>query len=537
MNLSDPEILELNELCSAVVDDTLTDAQRSRLTRWLAKSEDARCYYIGALGQSASLYHYAAELQVEEPEVVTSTPIFSPGWLWALPLAACVVFAISFFNQPSRVASVVPPTKAEDFVARVTGSKECQWANKTGAFQPGDSLRRGQRLELVNGFAEITFDSGAQIVIEGPAALDLNSAWDATLRHGVVKASVPPEAIGFSIANESVEVVDLGTEFTMIAYSGGAADVLVLRGEVEARPRSGAANDSVFLRENESRRFAQSGITDVSDRDQKFARSQQTTELKRFAQPVRYVHWSLDEVAGPNFPADNFAEKLPNHEMELKTVSDSRLSALRSEGRWQGALHFDGQVFARAPYPGVSGHAPRTIAFWVKVPEDGSLSSAYAMVAWWAENKRLGSRPVHIGWNRNPGEGNIGVLRTDYSGGFAIGATPLRDGRWHHVAVVFVPGADGSASAEVKQYVDGRLEGEGHPSPPGGVLSTEYNKTVSDTIWLGCRLGDQGPKNERFRGELDELCIADGDLGPHEIVQLMKENKPIEPEHLASAKR
>ena len=34
MNLSDHEILELNELCNAVVDGTLTDTQRSRLTDW-----------------------------------------------------------------------------------------------------------------------------------------------------------------------------------------------------------------------------------------------------------------------------------------------------------------------------------------------------------------------------------------------------------------------------------------------------------------------------------------------------------------------
>jgi hypothetical protein len=39
-------------------------------------------------------------------------------------------------------------------------------------------------------------------------------------------------------------------------------------------------------------------------------------------------------------------------------------------------------------------------------------------------------------------------------------------------------------------------------------------------------LGNKGPRKDRFRGEMDELCIADRALGPREIVSLMKDNKP-----------
>ncbi len=80
------------------------------------------------------------------------------------------------------------------------------------------------------------------------------------------------------------------------------------------------------------------------------------------------------------------------------------------------------------------------------------------MVAWRGDSDKLGSRPVHIGWNRNPDDGPIGAIRTDFSGGHAMGTTPLRDGRWHHLSVIFVPGEDRDAPVHVKQYVDGRLE-------------------------------------------------------------------------------
>jgi len=40
-------------------------------------------------------------------------------------------------------------------------------------------------------------------------------------------------------------------------------------------------------------------------------------------------------------------------------------------------------------------------------------------------------------------------------------------------------------------------------------------------------LGSNGPRKERFRGELDELWIADRALGPREIVPLMRDNQPL----------
>jgi len=88
--------------------------------------------------------------------------------------------------------------------------------------------------------------------------------------------------------------------------------------------------------------------------------------------------------------------------------------------------------------------------------------------------------------------------------------------------------------------VDGRFEGEGKPSPPGTEISARFREgnstTIGDMIWLGCRLGNNGPRKDRFRGEMDELCIADRALGPREIVLLMRDNKPFQAE-LADAKK
>src|SRR5262245_40557106 len=70
MNLSDQEILELHQLCDAVVDGTLTGAQKSRLSQKLAASEEAREVYVRLMGLSASLYSYASEMQTEALDLV-----------------------------------------------------------------------------------------------------------------------------------------------------------------------------------------------------------------------------------------------------------------------------------------------------------------------------------------------------------------------------------------------------------------------------------------------------------------------------------
>ena len=63
MKLTDKQILELNELCNSLVDGTITDLQKVRLSQQLASSEEARQFYVRSLGLSASLYDYASEMQ------------------------------------------------------------------------------------------------------------------------------------------------------------------------------------------------------------------------------------------------------------------------------------------------------------------------------------------------------------------------------------------------------------------------------------------------------------------------------------------
>jgi len=535
MNLSDKEILELNELCNALVDETINERQKALLAQRLAGSADARRFYIRAMGLSASLFNYAGEMQSQELERPRPQPekIIYLGWLWkfgSLATAACVLITFLVIEQlPSGSSSKIPQpaTPAVEYVAQLTGAKECQWVNTGFSVQPGGRLYQGQKLELARGFAEITFDSGAQVVLQGPASLSIDSAWAATLNQGTLKASIPPEAMGFSVSNPTVEVVDLGTEFTMFADAiGSATEVVVLKGEVEAQSQLAPDEQPIVMREQEARRFTTSGVSVVNDTAQKIAQLTQPVPLDHFIPPTDYLHWSFNESDGDVFSADDSGSSFAAADFHLQNATPATMAVAHVQGRGdQHAIEFDGHLFAKAALPDISENTPHTVVFWVKVPKDANLSNAYAMVAWGVNSKNFGSHPVHIGWNRNPNQGPIGVLRTDYGGGFALGSTPLRDGHWHHIAVVLIPGEDANTSMQVKQYVDGRLEGEGKPSPPGSEIFTKLNSATSGAVWLGCRIGIDGVRQERFRGELDELYITDRALEPLEIVGLMQNNQ------------
>ncbi len=297
MSLNDNEILELNELCNAVVDGAISEAKKAQLSQWLAESAEARQFYVRAMGLSASLYHYASEMQTEARDAVGREKIIQAGIWWrvaGLAAAACVAFLL-WFALRQKAAAPATDLQNIEYVARVTGSNDSQW-NSGVSLRTGDRLHKGQQLNLVKGLAEITFDSGAQVTLDGPASLGCEFSLGCPARCAGERSRrmCHPRRVGFRVSNPSVNVVDLGTEFTMIADNSGAAEVLVLKGEVEAAPRDAGEQDTILLHANESRRFADTGdVSSVADSTQKFALFTQPMAFDHFAQTASYVHWCV----------------------------------------------------------------------------------------------------------------------------------------------------------------------------------------------------------------------------------------------------
>jgi hypothetical protein len=114
-------------------------------------------------------------------------------------------------------------------VARLIRTSEAVW-QRPDATADGAVLTFGQKLSLQSGLAEIAFDSGVQVILEGPADFEVGSRKSeveqeevrvqgsdennaCVLTLGKIVAHVPKQARGFSVDTPSMRIVDLGTEF------------------------------------------------------------------------------------------------------------------------------------------------------------------------------------------------------------------------------------------------------------------------------------------------------------------------------------
>ena len=92
----------------------------------------------------------------------------------------------------------------------------------------------GDTAQLQDETAEILFQSGARVVVEGPAALTILGENSGRLHRGVLSADVPSGAIGFSIETPSGRVVDRSTRFGVAVVDADRTEVEVFEGEVSA---------------------------------------------------------------------------------------------------------------------------------------------------------------------------------------------------------------------------------------------------------------------------------------------------------------
>jgi hypothetical protein len=178
--------------------------------------------------------------------------------------------------------------------------------------------------------------------------------------------------------------------------------------------------------------------------------------------------------------------------------------------------------FLATDFPGFSGASPRSISFWVRIPPDTPETLAYSFLSWGTKDVQGGK--WQMGWNTgNDNPGTVGALRTEVQGGYHIGSTDLRSGRWHHLVCVFTGGTGADVASHVRHYIDGRLD------PTTAILSKAVDTRTSGNNVLPLTLGRrlEGDSYYRtFSGELDEVYLFPTALTPEQIEQLYRENHP-----------
>lgn len=163
---------------------------------------------------------------------------------WLAAMLAGVAVASSWgtykflSNRPAGQQSVaVAGNDSGPIVAQITGTHNCRWRQPELGIDYGTKLRLGQVVDLEEGLAEITFNDGATVLIEGPTALAMDAADELGLTTGRIAAVVPQRSVGLRVHTQTLDVFEAGAEFGMWAQESGASEVHVFNGLVKADVR------------------------------------------------------------------------------------------------------------------------------------------------------------------------------------------------------------------------------------------------------------------------------------------------------------
>lgn len=159
-------------------------------------------------------------------------------WAVAAALVGVAAFtgwlAVRLTPTNPMVAQAPAADPAAHVVARITGTRNCIWNGASVGIGYGAKLTAGQTIDLEEGLAEITFDDGTTILLEGPARFDVDSADEAKLSSGRLAAIVPDGARAFRIRTHTLDVFNAGAEYGMSAQDQGPAELHVFNGVVKA---------------------------------------------------------------------------------------------------------------------------------------------------------------------------------------------------------------------------------------------------------------------------------------------------------------
>jgi hypothetical protein len=120
-------------------------------------------------------------------------------------------------------------------VATIVESVDARW-EKPVREQVG---LRPQRLHLEQGYARIRLRRGAELIVQAPSTVELETANTIFLDAGWITAKVPVEARGFTVSTPLSSVVDYGTEFGLLVDKESSAEVHVFDGKIGLQARGG----------------------------------------------------------------------------------------------------------------------------------------------------------------------------------------------------------------------------------------------------------------------------------------------------------
>lgn len=180
-------------------------------------------------------------------------------------------------------------------VAMVTNLSQARWKNEIEIARHAE-LRPGS-MTLEQGYAQLTFKQGTQVLIQAPCTFELQSSNRMALKNGSMTADVPSQAVGFTVQTPWTKVVDYGTEFGVSTGQANGSEVHVFKGKVSV----GDAMSSQFATKGQAAhvdRAGRVGLKSLDDHPSLFVRDMPKAG-SRFGIPGKRLDLA-DVVGGGN---------------------------------------------------------------------------------------------------------------------------------------------------------------------------------------------------------------------------------------------
>jgi hypothetical protein len=482
------ELPELRHLLDALCEESITAEQLRRLEELVLTYPEAEAFYVQFMNLHADLVgHFGllptrslrdrASIGQEEQagrqgDKETRRKGFSrlfnslsPRLLVSLSaLAAGILLVLALWHRPRTVPSTPSsqvPEATDETVAVLLQAPGAEWDENGLAPRAGAPLLPGW-LRLKSGFAHLEFYSGATVILEGPAEFQLISRTEAYCAQGKLRATVPPQAQGFTIRSPKLDLVDRGTEFGLQVGAGGKTEVHVFQGKVELYDAShDPAAPGRELTTGRSLRLDGPGASQpIKSNPAAFRTAADLVQRSRAETLRRQQEWLTARAALQKDPSLVVYYTFQTEHPWSRTLLDQAKGPKESHdgaivgcswvtGRWDGKR---GLEFKRVSHR-VRFHVPGsfdslTLMAWVRVDSLPNLNNSLMMADGWKE----GGCHWQIG---EDGTLILGVQSRPRGHGahyHARGAfTPKQFGHWVHLAVVY-----DQEGGQVSHYVDGR---------------------------------------------------------------------------------
>jgi hypothetical protein len=505
------------ELIRRYFDGTATPEEMNALQQTLRDDAGSRRLYARYANLDSALGDGRLTLGAQiKPE-----PLFrqrSPFRL-LLPLAAAVmVTALAWWFWP-RGGDLIATESGEEAlnakqVAVVTQVVDAKWDDV--GFQTNDRVPMG-RFSLKAGLVRLQFLSGATVVIEGPAELDLTSEHGAEVRSGLVTANVPPVAEGFTLTAAGWRAVDRGTVFGIDARSPETTEVHVIEGKVEMHHGTDAAVRGT-LTTGQTARITAKLLTMQTAATAHFPREADVIDRAARADESQLDAWKLRSNALATDPGLVLYLDFEATDAERGVI---RNRAPRANPRTDAIVI--GGEWTQGRWPGKSAVAFQRVGDLIRTSLDAQLDAATFIVSLRIEPHSPLTQTILLTPDVGPGQfywllAGRGTLNSNNGSVFIKAGHQRKNlrfpsgralrrsefGQWHTLAVVHDP-----TNHRVRHYLNGALVKENplddaHPLKLRQLVIGNWGFTTE-------------PRN--LSGRMDELAVFNRALSDEEIAR------------------